>query len=166
MEDDLDPQVLHVLKSYDIQFKVFSCDPTLADTAAFCEHYGFLPEQSANTLIVASRKVEPVQYTACVVLATTRLDVNKKVCGLMGVKRASFADGDTTVSLTGMMIGGVTAVGITDFPIYVDSAVLAQDQIVMGGGNRSTKLLLAPAELAKLPNVQIIQQLAQSKPSV
>jgi prolyl-tRNA editing enzyme YbaK/EbsC (Cys-tRNA(Pro) deacylase) len=162
-EADLDTDVLQVLKSYGLSFKVLACDPELADTTAFCEHYGFTAEESANTIIVTSRKVEPVQYVACVVLATTRLDVNKKVCELMSVKRASFADGETTVKLTGMMIGGVTATGITDIPIYVDRQVLKQSEIVMGGGNRSSKVILDPSELTKLPNVQIVDDLAQPK---
>jgi prolyl-tRNA editing enzyme YbaK/EbsC (Cys-tRNA(Pro) deacylase) len=97
------------------------------------------------------------------VLATTRLDVNKKVCQLMEIKRASFADAETTIALTGMMIGGVTAVGLTDLPIYIDARVLAQPEIVMGGGNRSTKLLLNPHELTKLPTVQVVEGLAQPK---
>jgi len=160
---DLDTHVLQVLESFGLNFKVLVCDPELADTAAFCEHYGFTAEQSANTIIVTSRKIEPARYAACVILATTRLDVNKKVCELMGIKRASFADGDTTVKLTGMMIGGVTAAGITDLPIYVDSRVLKQPEVVLGGGNRSSKVILDPNELTKLPNVQIVDDLAQPK---
>jgi len=162
-ETDLDTHVLQVLKAHGLVFEIFLCDPGLADTAAFCERYGFSLEQSANTILVASRKIEPIRYTACVVLATTRLDVNKKVCELMGIKRASFADGDTTVKLTNMMIGGVTAVGITDMPIYIDSAVLEQPEVVMGGGNRSSKLILNPHELTKLPGVQVVEALAQVK---
>jgi prolyl-tRNA editing enzyme YbaK/EbsC (Cys-tRNA(Pro) deacylase) len=145
-------------------FKVITCDPDFADTAAFCEHYGFKLEQSANTIIVTSRKADPVQYVACVVLATTRLDVNKRVCELMSVKRASFADGEITVKLTGMMIGGVTAVGVTKLPIYVDSRVMEQTEVIMGGGNRSSKVLLRPNELTKLPSVHVIDGLAQPKP--
>jgi len=162
-EANLDAHVLQVLTSHGLNFRVLACDPDLADTAAFCEHYGFTAEQSANTIVVASRKVEPIRYVACVVLATTRLDVNKKVCELMGIKRASFADGETTVRLTNMMIGGVTATGITDMPVYVDSQVLKQSEVVMGGGNRSSKVILDPSELTKLPNVQIVDGLAQPK---
>lgn len=164
MSTDLDPHVLQALEQYNIDFKVLLCDPDLADTAAFCERYGFTLEQSANTIVVASRKVEPVQYAACVVLATTRLDVNKKLRELLGVKRISFADGETTIKLTGMVIGGVTAAGVTSMPIYVDSRVLERPEVVMGGGNRSSKLLLDPHELAKLPNVRVVEDLAYPKP--
>jgi prolyl-tRNA editing enzyme YbaK/EbsC (Cys-tRNA(Pro) deacylase) len=165
MHGILDPHVLNALNVHDVIFKVLACDPALADTAAFCEAYGFAPEQCANTLVVASRKVEPVQYVACVVLATTRLDVNKQVCKLMDIKKASFADGETTKQLTGMMIGGVTAVGITTMPIYIDSRVLQQAEVVLGGGNRSSKILLAPQELLKLPGVRVVADLAQPKPA-
>ncbi len=165
MNNALGPQVLKALQAHGLEFKVFECDPELADTAAFCEHYGFTSEQSANTILVASRKVEPVKYAVCVVLADSRLDVNKKVCELMGVKRASFADGETTQKLTGMMIGGVTAIGITDLPVYVDSRVMQQSEVVMGGGNRSSKVVLHPKELTKLPNVQIVEDLSQPKPA-
>ena len=96
-------------------------------------------------------------------LGTTRLDVNKKVSELLAVKRVSFADQQTTMDLTGMMIGGVTAFGIGDLPIYVDSAVLEQTRVVMGGDNRSSKLLLNPNELTKLPNVVVVEGLARPK---
>ncbi len=156
-------QVETALGEYGIQHEVLACDPSLADTAAFCEHYSFTLEQAANTILVASRKVEPTQYALCVVLGTTRLDVNKKVCELLGVKRASFADAETTRALTGMKIGGVVAIGTdTEIPVYIDSRVLEQEKVVMGGGNRTSKLVLNPQELLKLPNVQLVEDLAKA----
>lgn len=156
----LSPQVQRALAAVGAVYDVLACDPELSDTAAFCEHYGFSLEQAANTILVASRKVEPPRYAVCVALGTTRLDVNRRVRDLLDVKRLSFADAETTTSVTGMMIGGVTAFGIADLPIYVDSAVMGQPQVVMGGGNRSSKLLIAPNELAKLPMLAIVDGLA------
>ncbi len=120
----LDPRVAAALANHGVVYDVLPCDPALADTAAFCAHYGFSEEQAANTILVTSKKVEPPLHALCVVLATTKLDVNQTVRKLLGVRRASFADADTTASLTGMMIGGVTPFGVESVPIYVDSAVL------------------------------------------
>lgn len=142
---------------------MLACDPSLADTAAFCEHYGFPLESAANTILVASKKVEPPKYAVCVVLGTTALDVNHTVRELLGVKRISFADADTTTALTGMLIGGVTAFGIDDLPTYIDAAVMHQSRVVMGGGNRSSKLVLDPAELLKLPAAAVIDGLAKPR---
>lgn len=157
----IDPHVQDALQKYGINYEELECDPNLADTAAFCEHYGFSLQQSANTIIVAS-KAEPVQYAACLVLADSRLDVNKTVRKLMSVKKVSFASGEQTTELTGMMIGGVVIFGLPeDLPIYVDARVMEQEKIVVGGGNRSSKTLLNPKELSKLPNVQVIEGLAK-----
>jgi prolyl-tRNA editing enzyme YbaK/EbsC (Cys-tRNA(Pro) deacylase) len=154
------PIVQKTFEENSISYEVFPCDPDFADTTAFCEKYGFSPDQSANTIILASRKVEPTKYAVCVVLATTKLDVNKKARTLMDVRKVSFADGETTVKLTDMMVGGVTAIGINSLPIYIDSAVMEQEKVIMGGGNRSTKVLLDPKELLKLKNVEVIEGLA------
>ena len=154
--------VTDAIRKYSLEVTELACDPNFADTAAFNEKYGFTAEQAANTILVASRKVEPVQYAVCVVLGSTRLDVNKKVTELLGVKKASFADGEVTKALTGMEIGGVTAIGIDAYPIYIDEAVMAQPSVVMGGGNRSSKAIINPAELLKLPNVTVVKDLAKA----
>ena len=146
-----------------LRYKVLECDPDLADTAAFCAHYHFGLDQSANAILVAG-KADPAKFACCVVLATTKLDVNKAVCKQLGVKRASFANAEQTREVTGMEIGGVTPFGIPgDIPIYVDAAVLGQAEVVMGGGNRSSKVILDPQELARFPGVQVVDGLAKPK---
>lgn len=164
--DLLDSRVRDALVRLGVVHQVLACDPDLADTAAFCAHFGFSLEQAANTILVASKKVDPVRYAVCVLLGTTRLDVNHKVSELLDVKRLSFADAEITMELTGMMIGGVTAFGIEGLPIYVDAAVMEQAQVVMGGGNRSSKLLLAPGELLKLQTASVVDRLARSSPDL
>ncbi|UNK46195.1 YbaK/EbsC family protein [Arthrobacter sulfonylureivorans] len=158
------PAVEAALAEHGLSYEVLACDPDLADTAAFCDHYGFSLDQSANTILVTSKKVEPAQYAVCVVLGTTRLDVNKSVRELLGVKRASFADAETTQAVTGMEIGGVTSIGTSGHTIYIDAAVLERERVVMGGGNRTSKRLLKPQELAKLPHAVVVEGLA--KPAV
>lgn len=162
-EARLHPAVEEAIAKYGIAHEVLACDDELADTAVFCEHYGVSLEQAANTILVASKKVDPPKYAVCVVLGTTRLDVNKTVRERLSVKRVSFADAETTKELTGMLIGGVTAIGTENLPIYVDAAVLAQKEVVMGGGNRTSKLRLDPNELAKLPHVEVIECLAKAQ---
>ncbi len=160
------PIVEETLMRYGLIYQVLECLPEMADTAAFCEYYKVSPDVAANTILVVSRRVEPTRYAVCVVLGATRLDVNKKVCEVMGVRRASFADAETTARMTGMLIGGVVAIGIPDLPIYIDSAVIRRPEILMGGGNRSSKLQLDPHELLKLPNVTVIENLATSKETI
>ena len=143
-----------------VPYELFPCDPALADTAAFCEAYGFALEDSANTIVVAG-KADPRRYAACIVLAAHRLDVNRVVRVRLGARRASFASADETRELTGMEIGGVTPFGLPpDLPVWVDSAVMARPRIVLGGGSRSWKVLAAPTILLALPNVEVVDGLA------
>src|ERR1044071_7447938 len=109
MSDDavIEARVAQALESLGAKWELMRIDPEFADTAAFCEKYGVALDHSGNTIIVASKK-EPKKYCACLVLATTRLDVNHAVRKLMGASRVSFASGDETKALTGMLIGGVT----------------------------------------------------------
>jgi prolyl-tRNA editing enzyme YbaK/EbsC (Cys-tRNA(Pro) deacylase) len=157
-------RVRAVLDGLGVPFEVMTIDPDFADTAQFCAKYGIPLDQSANTIVVASKK-EPKQYCACLVLATTRLDVNHAVRKLMNVSRVSFASAEETRDLTGMVIGGVTVFALPeDLPIYVDERVMAPDWIIVGGGGRSTKLKLAPDVLRRLPTVTVVPGLASEMP--
>jgi prolyl-tRNA editing enzyme YbaK/EbsC (Cys-tRNA(Pro) deacylase) len=158
--DDIDRRVAASLDALGVAYEVMTIDPDFADTARFCERYGIPLEHSANTIVVASKK-EPKQYCACVVTATTRLDVNHAVRKLMNVSRVSFAAADETRALTGMMIGGVTVLALPpDLPIYVDERVMALDWLILGGGIRSTKIRTSPEVFRRLPNTRIVPGLA------
>ena len=146
-----------------VVFERMPCDLEFADTAAFCERYGIAPQESANTILVASRQ-EPRRWAACLVLSHCRLDVNHAVSRLLGVKRLSFASADETREKTGMMIGGVSLFGLPpDVPIFIDSRVLEAPRVVIGGGSRSWKVRLDPKDLRRIPGAQVIENLANPK---
>src|SRR5262249_34729442 len=113
-----------------------------------------------NTILVASKK-EPRQHAACVVLATTRLDVNHMVRSLLGVAKLSFATGPEMAELTGMKVGRVTAFRLPDgLPIFVDSRVMGRGHGILGTGGRAGKIKAPPEVLRRLPNVRIVDGLA------
>jgi prolyl-tRNA editing enzyme YbaK/EbsC (Cys-tRNA(Pro) deacylase) len=140
--------------------EIVDCDPALADTAAFCAAYGYAMEDSANAIVVIG-KSEPPRFALCVVLATTRLDVNKVVRARLGTRKASFAPSELTTELTGMTIGGVTPFAVADgLPIWIDTAVMARPRVVVGGGSRRCKVVGPPAMLLELDGVEIVDGLA------
>jgi prolyl-tRNA editing enzyme YbaK/EbsC (Cys-tRNA(Pro) deacylase) len=158
--DDIDRRVAASLDALGVPYEVMTIDPDFADTARFCERYGIPLENSANTIVVASKK-EPKQYCACVVKATTRLDVNHAVRRLMKASRVSFATAEETTALTGMMIGGVTVLALPpDLPVYVDERVMALEWLIVGGGSRSTKIRTSPELFRRLPGTTIVSGLA------
>lgn len=162
--DMMERRVRDELDRLDVAHELIACDPDLADTAAFCAHYGYPMNQSANTIVVASKRPQG-HHAACVVLSTTRLDVNKRVCGLLDVKKASFANPEATAELTGMLMGGVTPFGLPEgLAVYVDSRVMACEWVILGGGSRSLKVKIDPAVFDKIPDAEVIDDLALEPP--
>lgn len=154
--DPIEQRVREVLDGLALHHEMVEIDPQYADTAAFCAQYGFPMEQSANTIVVGSKK-EPKRYCACVVRATRRLDVNHTVRKLLGVSRLSFADPEETRALTGMMLGGVTVFALPpDLPIYVDEGLMALPWIILGGGSRSLKVKITPDVFRALPGATVV----------
>ncbi|HEY4190055.1 MAG TPA: YbaK/EbsC family protein [Candidatus Limnocylindrales bacterium] len=159
MPDDPDRAALEAALAGRGEYELFPCDPALADTAAFCAAYGFALEDSANTIVVVGKGTPPA-YAACVVLATHRLDVNHAVKARFG-RKSSFAAPDETKAITGHEIGGVTVFGLpADLPIWVDAAVMDRSRIVLGGGSRSWKVIAPASILRTLPNVDVVEGLA------
>jgi prolyl-tRNA editing enzyme YbaK/EbsC (Cys-tRNA(Pro) deacylase) len=154
---DLDPAVQRELDALQIPHEILACNPEWADTDVFCANYGIPRENAANTILIAV-KTEPRTYIACLVTASMKLDVNHKVSKLAGIRRLSFASAEETAGLTGQLIGGVTVFGLPDgVPLYVDEEVMTREYIIVGGGNRSTKIKLAPEHLRKLSRATVAE---------
>ncbi|WP_184841092.1 YbaK/EbsC family protein [Allocatelliglobosispora scoriae] len=153
--------VAKALTGLDGDVYVAPIDPTLADTAAFCEAYEVGLDVSANCVIVAGKRGDRVTYAACLVLATTRADVNGTVRRLIDARKASFAPMDDAVELTGMEYGGITPIGLpSEWRILIDSRVDATPWVIIGSGIRGSKILIEGALLKKLPNAEVITDLA------
>jgi prolyl-tRNA editing enzyme YbaK/EbsC (Cys-tRNA(Pro) deacylase) len=136
---------------------VSEIDPDLADTAAFCEHYDIGMDVSANCVVVEAKRADRVWYAACMVLATTRADVNGIVRKHVDARKISFASMDTAVSLTAMEYGGITPMGLPDgWPVLVDKNVIDQQRVIIGSGVRGSKLLVSSDALAALPAAEVL----------
>jgi prolyl-tRNA editing enzyme YbaK/EbsC (Cys-tRNA(Pro) deacylase) len=161
--DLLAPPVLAALQTWKRadDVRVAPIDPSLADTAAFCAAYDIALDASANCVVIAAKRGGEVRYAACMVLATTRADVNGVVRRHLDARKASFAAMDEAVALTGMEYGGITPIGLPDgWPVLVDAAVVAAGDVIIGSGIRGSKLALPGAALADLPGAVVLDGLA------
>lgn len=132
-------------------------DPDLADTAAFCEAYDVGLDVSANCVVISGKRGGESKYAACLVLATTRADVNTTARKLLDVRKASFAPMAEAVELTGMEYGGITPIGLPpQWPVYVDSAVVSTPAVVIGSGIRGSKIVIPGQALAGLPTATVV----------
>jgi prolyl-tRNA editing enzyme YbaK/EbsC (Cys-tRNA(Pro) deacylase) len=139
---------------------VVEIDPDLSDTAKSQEKYGLPPETLANCVVVGGKREGVERLAACVVLFTTRADVNGVVRRHLDVRKASFLTMDRAVELTGMEYGGINPIGLPEgWPLLVDGRVPQTEVVLIGSGIRGSKLLLQGGLLAELPGVQVIDAL-------
>ena len=158
--EEIERLVLESLEGLGASYEMIRIDPDLADTAAFCGHYGYALEESANAILVASRKPEG-RHALCLALATTRLDVNHAVRDLLAVRKLSFASPEVTKEVTGREIGGVTPFGAPeDLPILVDARIPVLKRCIVGGGGRAMKVLVDPEVFTRMHGVRVVEGLA------
>ena len=159
MSDTL-PKIRQFLENTKLEFEIMHCDPKLADTNIFCKEYGVDLKDSVNAILVKTKTGE-LKYAACALLATTRLDINKMIRKKLGARKVSFANIEETVKLTKMDIGGVTPLTLpSTLPLWVDSNVMQRNSIVLGGGNRSSKIKISPKIFNYTLNTEIVENLA------
>ena len=160
MTDTL-PFIRKFLESTKLYFEIMDCEPDLADTNIFCKKYGINLEDSANTILVKSKTGE-LKYAACVLLATTKLDTNKTIRKKLSTHKVSFTNIEETEKLTNMQIGGVTPIELPkNLPLWVDSRVTQRKIIVLGGGNRTSKIKISPNIFKFISNTEIVMGLAK-----
>ena len=160
MSADIQQRIHALLDTSGFDYEVMPCDPELADTAVFCERYAIPLDNSVNTLLVKA-KTGGERFAACVLLANTRLDVNRVVRKRLQARRVSFASADETRAMTGMEIGGVTPICLPeDLPVWIDQRVMAAHYVILGGGDRSSKIKISPRIFEQLPACTIIEGLA------
>jgi len=146
------------------EVRVSEIDPSLADTTTFCERYNVRPGISANCVVLQAKRGEKVWFAACVILATTRADVNGAVRQILQARKVSFASMQEAVSLTRMEHGGITPIGLPgDWPLLLDKAVADADCVIVGSGMRKSKIAISGGLLAQLPNARIVEGLGQLK---
>ncbi|WP_077967565.1 YbaK/EbsC family protein [Ensifer adhaerens] len=160
MTDTL-PHIHQILESSGLAFEIMACDDSLTDTQAFCAHYGASLENSVNAIVLKSKRVPP-EYAVCMVPALARLDVNGTARKKFGGGKVSFASSDETVAQTGMEIGGVTPLGLpSGIPVWVDSSIMTFDFVILGGGNRTSKIKVVPEILLNTPGLEVVTDLAK-----
>ena len=149
-----------LLRASGLDYEVIPCDPELADTIVFCKHYGYPPEDSVNTIIVKG-KTGGERFAACALLAHTRLDVNGCVRRRLASRRVSFASAEETERLTGMTLGGVTPLALPDdLPLWVDARIMRRNEVILGGGNRHSKIRVSPAIFERSSAAEVVVDLA------
>jgi prolyl-tRNA editing enzyme YbaK/EbsC (Cys-tRNA(Pro) deacylase) len=143
---------------------VTEIDPSLSDTAAFCEHYQIGMNQAANCVILEAKRGDRIWLAACVILGSNRADVNGLARRTLDARKVSFAPMEQAVEQTGMEYGAITPVGLpANWLILIDKAVANSEYVIIGSGIRKSKLAIPGKVLASLPNAKVLEGLGRER---
>jgi prolyl-tRNA editing enzyme YbaK/EbsC (Cys-tRNA(Pro) deacylase) len=139
---------------------VVEIDPELSDTAMSRAAYELSPDSLANCVVIGGKREGDERIAACVVLFTTRADVNGAVRRRLDVRKASFLPMDRAVEMTGMEYGGINPIGLPEgWPVLIDSRVVDAEVVLIGSGVRRSKLLMPGRLLGQVPGAEIVDGL-------
>ena len=156
------PVLAAILGPIGNQAFVAEIDPGLADTAALTAAHGLNPDDSANCVIVLGKRGGDLRPAACVILSSTRADVNGIVRKHLDARKASFAPQEWAIDETTMEYGGITPVGLpAAWPILIDRAVAEREWVIVGSGLRRSKLVLAGSALSLLAGAVVLDGLGK-----
>ncbi|MHB9782767.1 YbaK/EbsC family protein [Streptococcus sp. 10F2] len=92
----------------------------------------------------------------------TKANTNATVKCPLDVSKVGFASLETVLEQTGMEFGGMGPIGLPESrSILVDSQILQQDNIIVGGGMAHSKLLMPTNLVSQIPHVSILEGLAK-----
>lgn len=145
---------MRVLEGQGADYTTYDYDPALRDAAEIAPTIGIAPERVFKTLVVmppaGSKKPLLVM-----VPATAQLDL-KKLAAAVGAKKLKMATHDEAEQLTGLQVGGISALALLNrgFQCYLDQSARDHDSILVSSGEKGTNLEVAVPDLVRIVNAR------------
>ncbi len=140
---------MHVLDGRKIGYHVIEFPETIHEALGVAEHAHLPPELVYKTLVVqvvdpATRAPLRSRKPLLILVGARRTLDPKKVAAALGVKRVAMARQADAEQLTGLKVGGISALVLLNrgFEIYVDESAMLLDEFVVSAGQRGLNLRL------------------------
>lgn len=141
---------------------VAEIDPNYAGGLDLCNKYNIDLKLGANCLIAEGIRKDQKTIVALLVPVGYKYDMNKTVRKALDARMVSASPLDFVLKETKMEYGSITPIGLPkDWLIFVDPLVLKNEQVIIGGGLKTSKISIPTSILLKLPNIQILEGLAK-----
>jgi Cys-tRNA(Pro)/Cys-tRNA(Cys) deacylase len=139
---------MRVLDAKKIAYVPHFYSPDIHSADGVAEALGLPASQVFKTLVVMPEKGRPL---LAIVSATSELDL-RRLAQVAGEKKLRMATQREAESLTGLLVGGISALALLSkgWKVYLDDAAQAHTQIIVSAGQRGINLQLAVADLVKV----------------
>src|SRR5579859_2269804 len=149
---------MRLLDANHVNFEVMSYDPAIHDATQAAHAMGVPAAQVYKTLVVERAGGKPVLV---MIPADSHLDL-KKFAAAIGEKKVSMAAHADAEALTGLKVGGIGALALTNkhWDVYIDQSASALDSLCVSAGQRGTNLRVTVADLVKLLKAKVVEATA------
>ncbi|GLV58364.1 Cys-tRNA(Pro)/Cys-tRNA(Cys) deacylase [Dictyobacter sp. S3.2.2.5] len=154
-------QSMRVLDAHKIAYIVHQFPDTIHNAEEVASRIGLPPSQVFKTLVVL-RESEPNAHPLLVMVpANHELDL-RHFAHEIGVKAVRMAGHDQAEKLTGLKVGGISALALLNrpFDVYIDESATRFDEIAISAGQRGVNLQLKVNDIINLTSATPISTTA------
>jgi Cys-tRNA(Pro)/Cys-tRNA(Cys) deacylase len=146
---------MRVLEAQGVRYEVLSFPDTIHSAVGVATYYGLPPAQVYKTLVVVLSQGQP----ALVLIAGDREIQLKQLAQALGEKKLRMATQNEAETWTGLKVGGISALALLHrrFPVYIDRAAAAVDEIIVSAGQRGMDIRLTVPDLVRVTGAAFVE---------
>ncbi len=145
---------MRLLDRLGVSYEVYTFSPDIHSAVGVAEVTGIPAREVFKTLVLLRPNGKPF-----LVIAPGDSEVDlRKVAAAVGEKKVALASHREAEALTGLQVGGISALALRDkrFPVFLDRSALAHERIMVSAGKRGVNLRLSPQDLIRAVDAQLI----------
>jgi Cys-tRNA(Pro)/Cys-tRNA(Cys) deacylase len=146
---------MRMLEAQGVRYEVLSFPDTIHSAVGVAAYYGLPPAQVYKTLVVVLAQSQP----ALVLIAGDREIELKRLAQALGAKKLRMATQREAEVWTGLKVGGISALALfhRGFPVYIDRAAAALDEIIVSAGQRGMDIRLTIPDLVRVTGATFVE---------
>ena len=150
---------MRMLEARKIPFETYAFDPDIHSADGVAEALGLSVHQVYKTLVVMRQRGKPL-----LVLVAGDRELNlKRLARAVGEKKLHMASHKEAESLTGLQVGGISALALINsgFEVYIDRAATELSRILVSAGCRGVNLTLSVEDLIRITRARVVEATAE-----
>lgn len=148
-------QAMRVLEGQGIDYTVLSYDKRERDAEEIAKQIGVPPEEVFKTLVVLRPDGKPL----LVMIPADHQLALKDLARQMGEKKVKMASHADAERLTGLQVGGISALALLNrgFTIILDDSALGFERIVLSAGQKGLQLKISVEDLLQVTGATVLE---------
>ncbi|MFQ5399896.1 MAG: YbaK/EbsC family protein [Anaerolineae bacterium] len=149
---------MKVLEGKRAPYEVITYPHTMRDAAQIAVSLGLPPGQMFKTLVVPPASGQRPAKPMLVMIPADRQLGLKKLAKLVGVKKLKMATHQEAERLTGLQVGGISALALLNkgFAVFLDRTAETYEAVYVSAGQRGLNLKVSVGDLVQVTKARLV----------